>query len=231
MAGVIQLKVIHRNRLFRECLALVLAEAGSNTQFRAAALDHADAQALQSLAHDQTDVLLIDLCLPEDLAVELTQYAREHAPGAKVVMLVHGDTHHHLLVECFAAGAYGCVLEESSMEELKDAIRKIAHGEMFCPAEIVYSVFGRLAHLARESHARQRTRSADLTPRELEVVQLIAERLSNKQIARRLSLSLYTVKNHIHNIVAKLEVEDRHQAVEYARQHRWLRRMPAPGRL
>jgi len=80
--------------------------------------------------------------------------------------------------------------------------------------------------LANQEHfaiRRKRVERVELTPRELEIVHLIAERLSNKEIAKRLCVSLYTVKNHVHNIVEKLQVKNRFEAVEYAHQRRWLK--------
>ena len=90
-------------------------------------------------------------------------------------------------------------------------------------------MFGWLAESAAEAYRRDRSRPSELTPREVEVLRLIEEHLSNKQIARRLSLSLYTVKNHVHNIVEKLKVCDRHEAVEYAGRRHWLTRSKLLG--
>jgi DNA-binding NarL/FixJ family response regulator len=143
-------------------------------------------------------------------------------------LLSHGDAEDRL-VECLAAGADGCVLEESSLQELQTAIRKVVGGERFYAPEIMSSVCHRLVQAARGASWHERTKSVDLTPRELEVVNLIAEGLSNKQIARRLSLSLYTVKNHVHNIVEKLQVENRFKAVEYARRRGWLEKLKVMG--
>ena len=84
-------------------------------------------------------------------------------------------------------------------------------------AGIANSMFAQLGKLARESRWSGRIETAKLTARELDVLRLIADdRLSNKQIARKLSLSLYTVKNHVHNILEKLQVENRYEAAEYA---------------
>jgi DNA-binding NarL/FixJ family response regulator len=75
---------------------------------------------------------------------------------------------------------------------------------------------------AREDNRNGAVSAATLTRREIEVVRLIGEHLSNKQIAKQLSVSLYTVKNHVHNIVDKLKVSGRYEAVDYARKRRWL---------
>ena len=83
-------------------------------------------------------------------------------------------------------------------------------------------MFSRLADLARARRREERLEALNLTPRELEILRLIADGLSNKEIAARLYLSFHTVKNHVHNILEKLKVQHRSQAVEYAARRRWL---------
>ena len=217
----IHLKIIHRNRLFRECLVSVLSDV---ERFRVTEADHNADDCLTSLALEQPDIVLIDLSLPERQAVQLTTHIREHLDQVKIIVLGHAKSEEENLLDCIAAGAHGCVLEESSLQELETAVKDVTSGKTFCSPEIVQSMFSKLAQTARQSHWRERVERVDLTPRELEVVQLIAKRLSNKHIAKELSLSLYTVKNHVHNIIEKLQVEDRFEAVEQARQRRWLRK-------
>ena len=219
----IRVKIVHRNRIFRECLARVLSGDG---RFLVAQVDHTDADYLAAIAAERPQVVLIDLSLPQQLALSLTQHIREEASYARIIVLTHVNTHDDL-AECFAAGAQGGVLEESSLQDLREAIEKVAAGETFCSPGLVHSMFRRLAQSAQESYRRDRVDAVRLTARELEIVRLISEHLSNKQIAKRLSVSLYTVKNHVHNIVEKLQVTGRYEAVDYARKQRWL----APGKL
>lgn len=220
MERPIHLKIIHRNRLFRECLESVLAE---DQRFDVRTVDHTDPDELETFDREESDVFLIDLNLPGELAVELTRRIRQRMDRAKLLLLAYASSQ-DCLVECIAAGAHGCILETSSLDELDTAIEKVFHGETFCSQEIVQTMFDRLAQTASSAPWRRRAESIDLTPRELEIVELISGRLSNKEIAKKLSLSVYTVKNHVHNIVEKLQVEDRHEAVEYARQRRWLKK-------
>jgi DNA-binding NarL/FixJ family response regulator len=228
LASPIRVKIVHRNRIFRECLATVLSEDG---RFLVGQVDHTDADYLAAIAAERPQLVLIDLNLPEQLALSLTQHIREQASCPRIILLTHASRQDDL-VECFAAGADGCVLEESSLQDLREAIEKVAAGETFCSPVIVHSMLHRLAQTSREGYWRHRDGAVCLTPRELEIVRLIAEHLSNKQIAKRLSVSLYTVKNHVHNVVEKLQVTDRYEAVDYARKQRWLvpRKLAAPGR-
>ena len=220
MVRPIHVRIIHRNRLFRECLESVLAE---DQRFDVRSVDHTDTEALETFDQEESDVFLIDLNLPGELAVKLTRRIRERMDRAKLLLLAYASSQ-DCLIECIAAGAHGCILEASSLDELDMAIEKVFHGETFCSQEIVQTMFDRLASTAPNAPLRRRAESIDLTRRELEVVDLISDRLSNKEIAKKLSLSVYTVKNHVHNIVEKLSVEDRHEAVEYARQRRWLKK-------
>ena len=220
MERAIHVKILHRNRLFRECLVSVLAD---DQRFDIRAVDHSDTCGLELLERDGADVVLIDLNLPDQAAVELTQRLRRNIERTKLLLLAYASSQ-SCLIECIAAGAHGCILETSSLSELEDAIEKVLSGETFCSQEIVQTMFDRLAQTADTSSWRRPAESIGLTPRELEVVGLISERLSNKEIARKLSLSIYTVKNHVHNIVEKLQVEDRHEAVEHAQRQRWLKK-------
>ena len=220
MTRAVRLMIVHRNRLFRECLASVLSD---DEQFHVMDLDHTDPGYLQSIEEEPPDVILVDINLPEQGAVTLIRFVREHVDRAMVVLLAYPDSEENLF-ECLTAGVHGCVPGESSLHDLQVAIEKVSQGETVCSPEVVFSMFSRLAQTARASHWRDRIESVDLTPRELEIVHLIADRLSNKEIARKLSLSLHTVKNHVHNIIEKLQVEDRFEAVEYARQRRWLKK-------
>jgi two-component system, NarL family, nitrate/nitrite response regulator NarL len=153
--------------------------------------------------------------------LELTQQLHNQASGPHVILLTQARSHAELM-DCFTAGAHGCVPEDASLDDLCGAIEKVAAGGIH---GIVHSMF----HLPAESsgcghqaHRRDQGRAATLTRRELQIVQMVAEHLSNKQIARRLSVSLYTVKNHVHNIVEKLQVSGRYEAVDFARKRRWL---------
>ena len=219
MRKTIRLQIFHRSRLFRDCLAAAFSEDdrfevldAHQTDF-----DHAG-QADPTFPH----VILVDLDLPDRLALDLTHRAVQRGGDTKIIVLAPADAE-EALFECMAAGAHGCVLETSSVEDLEAAVEKIHRGGMYYSPGIVDLVFRRLTGTGQQPFRGQRGPSADLTPRELEIVHHIAENLSNKQIARRLHISLHTVKNHVHNIVEKLRVENRFQAVEYARRRRWLR--------
>jgi RNA polymerase sigma factor (sigma-70 family) len=226
MGQRIALNIFHRNRLFRDCLATVLS--GSKHNIDALSLDHDSQESWSQTPDGRAQVALVDMQLPNDAAVPLIQVLTGEGRKQKVLVLVAVDDHESI-VNCVAAGAQGCVLEEASLEELKVAIERVVAGEAFCSQQLVSSMFQQLAELSPDSITTQRAVDVNLTPRERQILQLMADKMTNQEIADELSLSLYTVKNHVHNILEKLQVDDRFDAIEHARQRRLLPRVrPMP---
>ncbi|HJQ44624.1 MAG TPA: response regulator transcription factor [Jatrophihabitantaceae bacterium] len=154
------------------------------------------------------DVVLMDLNLPGASGVEGTRQLMEVAPGGAVliVTMVEDDDS---VVAAMRAGARGYVLKGAAAEEISAAIRTVAAGG---------AVFGAaIANRLLAPPARRDTAEPELTPREAEVLALLADGLSNKQIARSLDLSLKTVQNHVSRILDKLQATDRTQAALRAR--------------
>jgi len=225
MSQALRVKVCHRSRIFRECLASALS---LDERFRVTDADHSGPEFLQSLKGEPCDAILVDSMLPDGLAVRLAQDFEASGVRTKVILLSGVDSHEQVF-DCIAGGVHGCASENSSIEQVRAAVEQAVRGETVCSPEILGTMFARMTKFRQEPFWRERANSVRLTPRELEIVELIAQRLGNKQIAKRLSLSLYTVKNHVHNIIEKLQVEDRHEAVEYARRRRWLTRTSPNG--
>jgi DNA-binding NarL/FixJ family response regulator len=159
--------------------------------------------------------------LPNEFATTLIRELTNSPAQVKVLVLVAVDDHESI-VNCVAAGARGCVLEEASLEELRTAIERVVAGETFCSPQLVSSMFQQLMELSRDSITTERADDANLTQRERQILGLMADRMSNQEIADELSLSLYTIKNHVHNILEKLQVDDRFDAIEHARRRRLL---------
>ncbi len=220
MTKSVRVQCAHRNRLFRQCLKSVLETQNFSVQ----EVDHERWDYCRAIEEWRPDVLLLDLGLPERRAVDLTRYVRKFLQGTKVILLVPSPQPNRyekqLMLECVGAGVHGYILDESPLEELKKAIEQALQGAVL--PQIVESLFAELASLALESSWPRNADISKLTRRELEVLKWIAEGLSNKQVAKRLSVSLYTVKNHVHNILRKLEVDDRFAAVQHAVENEWL---------
>lgn len=220
MADLIRLTVIHQNRLYRECLSSILS---ANPRWSLTTVDPEESAELASALGKRPDVYLVDANLAGNRAFDLIREIRRTQQAAGVLVLVSCRSEERLL-SCIEAGAHGCVLEESSLEELRDAINSVCDGQTYCGHEVARFIFSQIRTIANDAQWRSRPSSAKLTSRELEILELIAAGDSNKQIARKLAVSLYTIKNHVHNILKKLQVQSRFEAAAYARQRRLIGR-------
>lgn len=175
---------------------------------------------LQRLREERWDVLLVDFSLPWPDLVRLVRRVCAE-PGAAHVLLLGIDESDPELMDCIEAGARGALAFDETLEGLEAAILSLCRGNVVFPPAVTTSMFAHLARLSVEHHRQQKLGALRLTSREMEILRLIADSLPNKSIARRLGLSIHTVKNHVHNILEKLQVETRNQAVEAAEQRGW----------
>jgi DNA-binding NarL/FixJ family response regulator len=160
------------------------------------------------------DIVIMDLNMPGLSGVETTRHLTGMAPLARVVVLtisVEDDD----VMDAVMAGACGYLLKDSSIDELLAGIRAAAAGESLISPQIASKVLQRLRSQGRSEGAAETIR-AELSDREVEVLKLIANGKDNAEIARELFISPKTVKNHISNILMKLQIENRIQAAVYA---------------
>jgi len=220
MNDSISVFVADDNRLLREGLVSMLEERENITIIGAAPSGD---EALEQIKRLRPDVALIDIGMPGKDGIEVTQVLRQEAPEVKVIILGMVDLTDEIMA-CIEAGAAGYALKETSFDHLVDTIRSAHRGESHCSPQMAASLFSRIAELAGERILNVPSSSVKLTPRELEIVNAIADGLSNKEIARQLSIETQTVKNHIHNILDKLQLHTRLEAVEYARDRSLLKK-------
>lgn len=211
--------MVGRHRLFRECLAASL-ETRERVRVVAQVGELAEAERWME-GEGAAEIVLVDLSRPEDVPMDRLARLARNRNGSRVVVLGLAEEEHDFM-RCVEAGASGYVLQSSSLDDLEEALERVMAGEVFCSPRVTYSMFSRLGELAREKRRRERVEALELTPREMEVLGLIADGLSNREIAERIHLSIYTVKNHVHNILDKLDVAGRDEAVRLAYEHRWL---------
>lgn len=213
MASKVRLVICHQNRLFRESLTSALAVAD---ELDITVMDQPCGDAAVSSRQEGTDLLLIDACLPDMLAFRLIQTVRAADRGPRTILLVSAASP-DLIESCLRAGADGCVLDEDTLDDLRQAIESVLSGRSYCSPQVANRLFTRVDGFESTSRWSTHPRDCELTRREIEILRLIAHRnLSNKQIARDLRISVYTVKNHVHSILEKLSVEDRQTAVRNA---------------
>ena len=215
MNKTIHIFIADDNRLLREGLASMLAEIKDMNVVGTAS---SGMQALDKIIMLKPEVALIDIGMPDKDGLEVTLLLNEKLPSTKVIILGMPDLTDEIMA-CIEAGASGYVLKEASFEYLIESIRSVQRGESFCSPRMAASLFSRVAELTGE---RIPESSVKLTPREIGVINKIADGLSNKEIATQLYIEEPTVKNHVHNILDKLQLHNRLEAVQYARERKLL---------
>lgn len=206
----IRVLVVAEVRLYREGLAAVLGGEDHIEVVGAAPTTPPDAGVLRP------DVVLVDVAGADDLGA--VRDLRTAVPAAQVIALAVPDRE-GAVVACAEAGVSGYVTRDQSVEDVVAAVEAVARGEMICSPRMAAMLVRRVAALA-EHPAPTAAPPPRLTARELEIVALIDQGLSNKQIARRLSIEVATVKNHVHNVLKKLHVDRRQEAAARVRAHR-----------
>jgi DNA-binding NarL/FixJ family response regulator len=162
------------------------------------------------------DVILLDMAFEDSRAT--ARALREALPHTSIVALAIPDSEEHVL-DCAEAGISGYVSREGSLDELLATVVRVTNGEVVCSPRIAAGLFRRVASLSTrvQNGYPPHLPAATLTPRETEVIELINEGFSNKEIARRLYIEVPTVKNHVHSILEKLGARSRSEAAAHAR--------------
>lgn len=170
---------------------------------------HDGEEGLELALTNRPDVIVMDLVMPKMSGVEATLAILKEWQEAKIVILT-SYLDNEKIYPVLEAGAKGYMLKTSSADEIVAAIRKVAKGELAIETEVEKKVADALNHPALHE---------DLTARERDILALLAKGYDNQRIADESFISLKTVKTHVSNILAKLQVSDRTQAVVYAFQH------------
>ncbi len=183
--------------------------------------------ALDAAFATNPDVILMDLSLPAPGGIETTQRVKRELPAAAIVVLATEEDE-DALFESIKAGAAAFILKDIAPEDLVMIIRRVVAGEYLINDKVfskpavasrVLKEFRELAIYGQEAAPI----FAPLSPREVEILDNIAQGMTNKQVAYALSISEQTVKNHMSSILRKLSVNDRTQAVVYAMRQGWIR--------
>ena len=206
----IRVFIVAEVRLYRDGLAEVLSREDHISVIGAVGDFRANTELIGELG---PDILLLDMAVADSLGA--VRLLGEIVPS--VVALAVADEERHVLA-CAEAGVSGYVTRDQSIEDVVAVVEAVARGEMICSPRMAATLLRHVSSLATSKAPEDP--EARLTARELEIVALIEQGLSNKQIARRLSIELPTVKNHVHNILEKLHVDRRAEAAARVRSGR-----------
>jgi DNA-binding NarL/FixJ family response regulator len=206
-----RLLLVEDHASFRQTLALVFDQ---EPDFEVVAQAGSLAEARRMMKGREADVGVIDLSLPDGEGVELIEELREaNALFAALVLTASLDREEH--ARAVEAGAAGILHKSADVDEILDAARRLAVGETLISQEDLVEML-RLAGQSREEEREARASIEQLTPREMEVLRALAEGLSNREIAHRLHMSVDTERTHMMNILNKLSVHSRLQALLFA---------------
>ncbi|MFZ1460647.1 MAG: response regulator transcription factor [Ignavibacteria bacterium] len=162
------------------------------------------------------DVILLDLGLRSQNSLRMVEIVKKEFSEAKVIVMdlvpVQGD-----ILQFVKAGANGFILKDASLEEFLDTIRSVASGEKILPNHLTHSLFSQIIEFAIKKGGTNLIDSVRMTKREKEVIDLISDGLTNKEISVKLNISTFTVKSHVHNILEKLALHSRLEVANISR--------------
>ena len=218
MAKALRIELVDDHEVVREGLkALLEAEKDLTVVGEAGTV----AEAVRRVGYDGPDVVVLDVRLPDGSGIEACREIRARWPGVRVLMLT-SFADDEALFSSIMAGASGYVLKQIKGTDLVDSVRRVGRGESLLDPEMTARVFRRIRGEEPDDPLLAR-----LSKQERRILELIAEGLTNRQIAERMFLAEKTVKNYVSNVLAKLDMGRRSEAAAYAarlearRQHQY----------
>lgn len=205
--------LLAENRLLREALARVL---DNKNDIRVVAAVAYDAKLTERVGELCPQILALDSSVFASIGLDIVTSIRNTVLDIKI-LLVGMDSDKETFLRCVRAGVSGYVLKEASANEVAAAVRSVAYDGAVCPPKFCAALFEQVANPRSEFRLYRGKSQLGLTRREQQLVQMISQGLSNKEIANQLNLSEQTVKNHIHRMLRKLGASDRLSAVEVCR--------------
>jgi DNA-binding NarL/FixJ family response regulator len=211
----IRTMIVDDHALFRRGLEMVLA-AEPDIELVSEASD--GAEAVEKAGETLPDIVLMDIRMPRSSGIEACRALKDVVPSAKIVMLTISDEEEDLF-EAIRAGASGYLLKDIPLDEVADTVRAVDGGQSLINPSMAGKLLTEFATLARREAASEppeQVPAPKLTDREMQVLKLIARGMNNRDIAKELFISENTVKNHVRNILEKLQIHSRMEAVMVA---------------
>jgi DNA-binding NarL/FixJ family response regulator len=209
-AEPIRVVVVDDQELFRRGLTMLL---GVEPDIEVVGEAGDGMSAAQLVANVVPDVVLLDVRMPKRTGLEACIEIKELVPAARIIMLTVSDEEADLY-EAVKNGASGYLLKDSSIDEVAQAVRVVAEGQSLISPSMAVKLLDEFKEMSRTD--RDQVPTPRLTDRELEVLRLVATGLNNREVAKLLFISENTVKNHVRNILEKLQLHSRMEAVMYA---------------
>ncbi|MBN8547081.1 MAG: response regulator transcription factor [Ignavibacteria bacterium] len=208
----IKLLLIEDNRLLREGILNLLA---GHDEFEVIASSGDNKSSYTKIRQLTPDVVLLDLGLRNQNSLRIVEILKEEFPTAKIIIMdlapVQADIKLYL-----KAGANGFILKDATLNDFLVTIRTVAEGENVLPPHVVDSLFSKIIDLAIRDGKLKLNEAVIMTKREKEVMALLSEGMSNKEIAHKIHISAHTVKSHVHNIMEKLALHTRLEVANYS---------------
>jgi DNA-binding NarL/FixJ family response regulator len=213
-ADPIRALIVDDHALFRRGLEMVLA-AEDDIELVGEASD--GAEAVQKAGESLPDVVLMDIRMPKSSGIEACRAMKEVAPSSKIVMLTISDEEEDLF-EAIRAGASGYLLKDIPLDEVADVVRAVHGGQSLINPSMAAKLLTEFAALNKrdQEERAEQVPPPKLTDREMQVLKLVAKGMNNRDIAKELFISENTVKNHVRNILEKLQIHSRMEAVMIA---------------
>ncbi|WP_007512786.1 response regulator [Pseudofrankia saprophytica] len=208
----IRVLIVDDHALFRRGLEMVLAQE-VDIEVVGEAADGSEAVTMAS--EMAPDIVLMDVRMPRRGGIDATSAIKQAVPSAKIVMLTISDEEADLY-DAIKAGAMGYLLKEISIDEVAADIRAVYNGQSLISPSMASKLLSEFASMIKNKDDRPQLPTPRLTDREMEVLRLVAKGMNNRDIAKQLFISENTVKNHIRNILEKLQLHSRMEAVVYA---------------
>ncbi len=212
----VRVLVVDDQELFRRGLIMLL---GSDSDIEVVGEAADGITATELAVKTAPDVILLDVRMPRRTGVEACRAIKEAVPSAKIIMLTVSDEEADLY-ESVKNGASGYLLKDSSIEEVAQAVRVVNEGQSLISPSMAVKLIDEFKQMSKPE--REQGPALRLTDRELEVLRLVAKGLNNREVAKELFISENTVKNHVRNILEKLQLHSRMEAVMYAMREKLL---------